>query len=51
MQFDTTFIIIWWIVPILLLAGRAGLEGYRAKKKRDEIKRLEERSTPFTRKL
>jgi hypothetical protein len=51
MQFDITFVIIWWIVPIILLVGRAGLEGYRAKKKRDEIKRLEEKSTPFTRKL
>ncbi|MFW9926189.1 MAG: hypothetical protein ACFFDM_05410 [Candidatus Thorarchaeota archaeon] len=51
MQFDMTMLIIWWVVPIVIIAGRAGLAGYRAKKKRDELKKLEENSTPFTRKL
>ncbi|MFW9797021.1 MAG: hypothetical protein ACFFE2_08285 [Candidatus Thorarchaeota archaeon] len=51
MQYDYSFILIWWIVPMLILAGRAGLAGYRAKKKRDELKRLEEKSTPFTSKF
>jgi hypothetical protein len=51
MQFDMTMLIIWWIVPMVILLGRAGLAGYKAKKKRDEIKRLEEKSTPFTSKL
>ncbi|MHA2359830.1 MAG: hypothetical protein ACXAB5_06130 [Candidatus Thorarchaeota archaeon] len=51
MQFDMTMLIIWWVVPIVLIMGRAGLAGYRAKKKRDELKRLEESSTPFTRKF
>ena len=51
MQFDMTMLIIWWVVPIALLAGRAGIAGYRAKKKRDELKKLEENSTPFTRKF
>lgn len=48
MQFDMSLIIIWWIVPIIILVGRAAFAGYRAKKKRDELKRLEKRSTPFT---
>jgi len=51
MQFDMTMLIIWWIVPIAIIAGRAGLAGYRAKKKRDELKRLEQKSTPFTQKF
>jgi hypothetical protein len=51
MQFDMTLLIIWWGVPLLILGGRAALAGYRAKKKRDELKRLEENSTPFTRKF
>jgi hypothetical protein len=51
MQMDMSMLIIWWVVPIIILGGRAGLAGYRAKKKKDEIKRLEESSTPFTRKF
>jgi hypothetical protein len=51
MQFDLSFIIIWWVVPMLILLGRAGLAGYRAKKKRDELRQLEENSTPFTSKF
>jgi hypothetical protein len=48
MQYDFTYLIIWWVVPIVILGGRAGLAGYRARKKRQELKRLEETSTPFT---
>jgi hypothetical protein len=51
MQYDMTMLIIWWVVPIAILGGRAALAGYRAKKKRDELKRLEESSTPFTSKF
>ncbi|MGD9395488.1 MAG: hypothetical protein PVJ05_03580 [Candidatus Thorarchaeota archaeon] len=51
MQYDMTMLIIWWVVPIVILGGRAVLAGYRAKKKRDELKRLEESSTPFTSKF
>jgi len=51
MQYDYTFIIIWWVVPIVILAGRAGLAGYKARKKRLQLKRLEEKSTPFTSKI
>ncbi|MHA2025527.1 MAG: hypothetical protein ACW98U_06455 [Candidatus Thorarchaeota archaeon] len=51
MQFDMSMLIIWWVVPIFLLGGRAVLAGYRAKKKRDELKRIEESSTPFTSKF
>jgi hypothetical protein len=36
---------------MVILGGRAALSGYRAKKKRDELKRLEEKSTPFTSKF
>jgi len=46
-----TMLIIWWVVPMVLIMGRAALAGYRAKKKRDELKRLEESSTPFTRRI
>jgi hypothetical protein len=48
MQFDFTILIIWYIVPFLILGGRAALAGYRTKKKRDELKRLEEKITPFS---
>ncbi|MFX1484136.1 MAG: hypothetical protein ACFFCP_13225 [Promethearchaeota archaeon] len=51
MQFDMTLLIIWYVVPIIILGGRAALWGYRAKKKRDELKQLEKKSTPFTRKI
>ncbi|MHA1950896.1 MAG: hypothetical protein ACW987_13615 [Candidatus Thorarchaeota archaeon] len=51
MQLDMTMLIIWWTVPMIILFGRAGLAGYRAKKKRDELKRLEKSSTPFTRRI
>jgi hypothetical protein len=46
-----TMLIIWWVVPMVILGGRAALSGYRAKKKRDELRRLEEKSTPFTSKF
>ena len=43
-----TLLVIWYVVPALLIGGQAALAGYRAKKKRDELRRLEENSTPFT---
>jgi hypothetical protein len=46
-----SMLIIWWIVPIVILGGRAALAGYRARKKRQELRQLEENSTPFTRKI
>jgi hypothetical protein len=51
MQADFTYIIIWWVVPIVILGGRAALAGYRARKKRQELKLLEDKSTPFTSKF
>jgi hypothetical protein len=36
---------------MVILAGRAAFEGYRARKKREELRRLEEKSTPFTSKF
>ncbi|MHA1964835.1 MAG: hypothetical protein ACXACG_06305 [Candidatus Thorarchaeota archaeon] len=51
MQIDLSYLIIWWVVPIVILGGRAGLAGYRARRKRQELKQLEENSTPFTSKL
>jgi hypothetical protein len=48
MQFDFTLLIIWYVVPFLILGGRAALAGYRAKQKRDELRRLEEGITPFS---
>ncbi|MHA1933953.1 MAG: hypothetical protein ACW97A_01610 [Candidatus Thorarchaeota archaeon] len=51
LQFDMTMLIIWWVVPLALLFGRAGLQAYKTKKKREELQQLEESATPFTRKL
>ena len=48
LQFDFTFIILWYVVPFGLLGLRAALAGYRARQKRQEMHRLEERITPFT---
>ncbi|TXT55118.1 MAG: hypothetical protein BAJATHORv1_40027 [Candidatus Thorarchaeota archaeon] len=46
--FDLTWILIWWIVPLALLLGRAALAAYRTKKKKEELAELEKRSTPFS---
>ncbi len=51
MQFDMTMIIIWWVVPLLLLLGRAGLQAYRTKQKKQELEEIESKTTPFTRQL
>ncbi len=51
LQLDLSLLFIWYFVPILILAGKAGLEAYKTKKKKDELKALEEEATPFTRKL
>jgi len=48
LQFDFTFLILWYVVPFGLLGLRAALAGYRAYRKRQEMHRLEERITPFT---
>ncbi|MFW9907859.1 MAG: hypothetical protein ACFFEF_04730 [Candidatus Thorarchaeota archaeon] len=52
MQMDAAlFYLIWWIVPLAILFGRAALEADKARKRRNELRALEERVTPFTRDL
>ncbi|MGY5857795.1 MAG: hypothetical protein RTU63_00380 [Candidatus Thorarchaeota archaeon] len=48
LQMDFTFLILWYVVPFGLMGLRAALAGYRAYQKRQEMKRLEEKITPFT---
>jgi hypothetical protein len=48
LQFDMTFLILWYVIPFSLLGLRAALAGYRARQKRQEMKRIEEKMTPFT---
>ena len=48
LQVDFTFLILWYVVPFGLLGLRAALAGYRSYQKRQEMRRLEERTTPFT---
>jgi len=49
--FDMTLFILWWVVPAAILMLRAALAAYRTKKMRDQLRELEERSTPLTRPL
>lgn len=51
LQFDMSLLIIWYVVPFGLLGLRAALAGYRAWQKRNELRRLEEKITPFTSKF
>ena len=51
MQFDITMLIIWWVVPLALIMGRAGVQAYRTKQKRQQLRELENKITPFTRSL
>jgi hypothetical protein len=51
LQLDLTLLFIWYFLPMIILVGKAGLEAYKTKKKREELQALEEESTPFTRKL
>ena len=51
LQFDLALLAIWYIVPLALLFLRAAYAGYKANQKKKELKRVEERSTPFTSKL
>lgn len=48
LQFDISFLILWYVIPFALIGLRAALAGYRAYQKRQEMRRLEERITPFT---
>ena len=48
LQMDFTFLILWYVVPFGLMGLRAAYAGYKAYQKRQEMKRLEERITPFT---
>ncbi|MHA1742309.1 MAG: hypothetical protein ACTSVD_09505 [Candidatus Thorarchaeota archaeon] len=48
---DLTMLIIWWVVPMVILLARAALAAYRTRQKRTELRELEERATPFTRRL
>ncbi|TFG34159.1 hypothetical protein EU527_04735 [Candidatus Thorarchaeota archaeon] len=51
LQFDLTLLAIWYIVPISLLFLRAAYAGYKVKQKKNELKRIEKKSTPFTSKI
>ena len=51
MQFDYTLIAIWYIVPLALLFLRAAYASYKAKQKKNELKRVEQKSTPFASKI
>ena len=51
LQFDMTLLIIWYVVPLGLLGLKAAFAGYRAWQKIQEVRRLEERITPFTSKF
>jgi len=51
LQFDMSLLIIWYTVPIGLFGLRAVYAGYRAWQKRQELRRLEEKITPFTSKF
>ena len=48
LQMDFTFLILWYVIPFGLMGLRAALAGYKAYQKRQEMKRLEEKITPFT---
>lgn len=52
LQFDTiSLLVIYWVVPILILAGRGAVAAYRARKHRQALQALEENITPYTRNL
>ena len=48
LQIDFTFLILWYVIPFALLGLRAVLAGYRAYQKKQEMRQIEERITPFT---
>ncbi len=49
--FDMTMLIIWLVVPLMVLIGRALLAAYRTKQIRDRLRETEKKSTPLTRPL
>jgi hypothetical protein len=51
LQYDFTLLFIWYAVPFALLGLRAAFAGYRAWKKRSELRQLEKKITPFSREL
>jgi hypothetical protein len=51
LQFDFTLLFIWYAVPFVLLGLQAALAGYRAWKKRTELRQIEKKITPFLREL
>lgn len=51
LQYDLTILFIWYAIPISLLGLRAALAGYRAWKKRSELRQLEKKTTPFAREI
>jgi hypothetical protein len=51
MQYDFTLLFIWYVVPFALLGLRAALAGYKAWKKRTELRQIEKKITPFTREI
>ena len=48
LQIDFSFLILWYVIPFALLGLRAAFAAYRAYQKRQEMRRLEEKITPFT---
>jgi hypothetical protein len=48
LQLDFTFLILWYVIPFALLGLRAVYAHYKALQKKQEMKRLEEKITPFT---
>ncbi|TFG99226.1 hypothetical protein E4H12_03505 [Candidatus Thorarchaeota archaeon] len=48
LQFDFGFLILWYVIPFALLGLRAAFAAYKAYRKRQEMRLLEERITPFT---
>jgi tryptophan-rich sensory protein len=51
LQFDFTLLFIWYAAPFALLGLQAALAGYRAWKKRTELRQIEKKITPFSREL
>ena len=49
MQMDMTFWLIWIGISFVIIMGRAAFAAYRIRKKRNEMKKAEEKYTPLTR--
>ncbi|MFX1369548.1 MAG: hypothetical protein ACFFAY_13200 [Promethearchaeota archaeon] len=49
LEMDIAILLIWYLVPLSILLGRGALEANRSRKRRRELRELEQRSTPMTR--